>query len=261
MDTSPKKVEKASEPLTNKPGCEAESSKSSEHLLTRSEVASLIGISTSEFKRREALGTYVATFINEKGWHYFSMEYVTSLPGYGDNPREKHGRQSASEKAAKYKADFDKNSPAAPQARPMRPSSFYEPELAAKIFQALNEGMSSREIVIKLLIHPDIMNAVYETWLQLGTAEGSGIVIPPSIMKKINDLGETSLPGSFPITSAEQLLENLREASQGTHICPMCNKKPSRICMTCAEPDPGFAGVPLAPVKPKATLGRPRKTG
>ena len=206
-------------------------------LLTRAESSALIGISTSEFKRRESLGIYKPTLIGTNGWHFFSYAYISSLPTF---TRAKPNTHNAAERAAQSATDYDT-------------------EIAAKIFQALDDGLSTREIVKKLLIHPDTVKTVFSAWQQLGTLEGGGIQISAKALEIINNL---PLPGSYPVLNEEQLLANLQETSRDTQKCGMCKTQHSRICLTCAEKS--FAPIeqiPNAAVQPPARgRGRPRKS-
>lgn len=208
--------------------------------LSRAEAAAVLGISKSEFIRREDLGIYVATTINPQGWHLFSMEYLSNLDGYGKEKRGLEG-QSSSVRAARLIA--------------AQGGSNYSPEVAAKIFQALDDGMSSREIVKTLLVHPNTMDAVYEAWLRMATKDGGGIVVSAKQMAIINEL---PLPGSFPILTGEQLVINMTKASKGTDMCPICKVRACQLCAVCAQPEPEQTA---APAPPKKGPGRPKKEG
>ena len=129
--------------------------------------------------------------------------------------------------------------------------SCYDPEVASLVFRELNSGMSSRDIVMKLLIHPDVMTAVYEAWQRLATQDGGGIVVSAKQMAIINEL---PLPGSFPILTGDQLVVNLQKASQGTAMCPLCKSRACQICIICAEPEP----EPPGPAPAKKTPARPK---
>jgi len=215
-------------------------------LLSRKEAATALNISHSEFRRREAITMYVPTLVDERGWHLFSREYLSTLPGYGANEKQEGpGRESAAKKEALFKqAELKKES---------QRVDGYEPETAAQVFQALDDGMSSREIVKKLLIHPNTMDAVYKAWLHLATQDGGGIVVSAKQMAIINEL---PLPGSFPILTGDQLVINMTKASRGTSMCPVCNARPCQICVVCAQPEP----EPPAPTPAKKGPGRPKAT-
>ena len=208
-------------------------------LLTRGEAAILIGVSLSEFKRRESLGIYVPTFIGENGWRFFSYEYVSSLPGFGRAKTSHSNHMTTAERSAQSVSNYDT-------------------QIAAKIFQALDDGLSTRDIVKKLLIHPDTVKTVYSAWEQLGTLEGGGIQISAKALEIINNL---PLPGSYPILNEEQLLANLQETSRDTQKCGMCKTQHSRICMTCAEKSfTPIEQISNAAQPPARGRGRPRKS-
>lgn len=209
-----------------------------EKLLSTGEAAIALGLSKSEFKRREARGIYVPTYVAVNGWHFFSPEYLVTLPGYGSTAKDNSGRLKSDAKSEISTAvSIRKNG--------------YASEEASRIFQALDEGMSSRDIVKTLLIHPDTMKVVYEAWKQLGTMEGGGIQISAKTLEAINEL---PLPGTYPITTEEQLLVNLRQASKDTPLCNVCHKLPCRLCAGCAEE------VYSPPEPAPAKMGRPKKT-
>lgn len=211
--------------------------------LSRAEAAAVLGISKSEFIRREDLGIYVPTTINPQGWHLFSMEYLSNLPGYGKE-RKSLESQSSPVRATRLK-----------EAYAAQGGSNYSPEVAAKIFQALDDGMSSREIVKTLLVHPNTMDAVYEAWIRMATKDGGGIVISAKQMAVINDL---PLPGTFPILTSDQLVINMTKASKGTDMCPICKARACQLCAVCAQPEPEQTA---APAPPKKGPGRPKKEG
>ena len=213
-------------------------------LLSSGEAAAALGISRSELRRREALGMYVAAHIADNGWHFYDPEYIATLPGYGHTPKEFAGRQTATVKAAINADAFPKRSPLV--------GGFYNPQEASRIFQALDEGMSSRDIVRTLFIHPDTMKTVYEAWKQLGTLEGGGIQISAKTLAAINEL---PLPGNYPVTNEAELLSNLREAATDTSLCNKCQKAHGRLCPGCAEVL--YRKVEPPPVAKK--MGRPRK--
>lgn len=213
-------------------------------LLSSGEAAAALGISRSELRRREGLGMYVAAYIADNGWHFYDPEYIATLPGYGNTPKETAGRQTATIKAAINADAFPKRSPLV--------GGFYNPQEASRIFQALDEGMTSRDIVRTLFIHPDTMKTVYEAWKQLGTLEGGGIQISAKTLAAINEL---PLPGNYPVTNEAELLSNLREAATDTSLCNKCQKAHGRLCPGCAEVL--YRKVEPPPVAKK--MGRPRK--
>lgn len=204
-------------------------------LLSTGEAAVVLGLSKSEFKRRLTLGMYVATYVAINGWHFFSHEYLATFPGYGNESKSTPGPLKIGTKTELLNIK----------------KSGYTPEEASRIFQALDNGMSSREIVIKLLVHPDTMMIVYEAWKQLGTMESGGIQISAKTLEAINEL---PLPGTYPVTTEEQLLANLREASKETPMCNSCHKQPCRLCPGCAEAI--YSQPEVAPTK---KMGRPKK--
>lgn len=246
MEGRTKKATQITEMLTDKsPNQTVEASiemRRSGKLLSSGEAAATLGISRSELRRREELGMYEAAFITDKGWHFYDPEYLSTLPNYGNHPRKGRGRQKAVVKADVSTKAFPKKS--------SLEKDFYNPREAGRIFKALDEGMSSRDIVQTLSVHPDTMVIIYEAWKKLGTLDGGGIQLSARILEAINEL---PLPGTYPITNAEQLLTNLREAAKETPMCTSCKKQACRICLGCAE-----AIYQSEPIPTK--MGRPRKS-
>lgn len=217
-------------------------SESTQNMLNRSESAAALGISKSEFIRRETLQQYTATVIDEKGWHFFSIDYLSTLPGYGA-AKNTGKRMTSVTKATQAKESFFRRTP----------SSTYEPQVAAQVFQELDKGTETSDIVIKLLVHPDTVASIYEAWARLKTMKAGGILVSAQTMNAISNL---PLLGDWPAINEEQLLRNMREISQSTPMCPKCTKRPGRICMVCAQPEEIDMPVLIAP-----KVGRPRKTG
>lgn len=209
-------------------------------LLNRSEAALALGISKSEFCRRESLGFYEASLVDERGWHLFSIEYLTTLPGYGTDRRD-ISRSTKAAKVAKLKEEVIHR-------------GSYDPEIASAVFQDLNAGMSSRDIVIKRFIHPDVMTAVYEAWKRMALQDGGGIVVSAKQMAIINEL---PLPGVFPILTSDQLVLNMTKASRGTDMCPICKARACQVCAVCAQPEP--AAPPPSPTPAPTKRGGPSK--
>ena len=222
-----------------------------ENLLSRSEAAACLGISSSEFKRRETLGIYTPTYIGDNGWHFFSVEYLSTQPGYGTQSKGTVGRRSASVKAAQFRDALTRSNMTKPDS-----VLTYEPHIAAKVFRAFNQGCDAADIVEKLLIHPDTVATIYNAWVRMRTMKGGGILVSAETMEIINNL---PLPGTYPVTNEAELLANLREASKEAPMCHSCKKKPCRLCATCAEQI--YTQPPeVTPVTVPRPVGRPRKS-
>jgi hypothetical protein len=77
------------------------------------------------------------------------------------------------------------------------------------------------------------VRVLHNEWLDLhDTAEGGGLYIPRSILEEINKL---PLEGTFPIASAENLLENLKEIVDATDKCIACKRSKPALCLKCHE--------------------------
>ena len=189
---------------------------------------------------------YVPTVIDQRGWRYFSIEYLSTLPGYGSERKRTAGRTDGLVKVAQFKEAFSRRESRAA-------GSSYESDIAAQVFQELNQGADADDIVIRLLVHPDTVANIYDAWIRLKTMKGGGIQISGATMAAINEL---PLRGIYPILNEEGLLANLREVSKDTPLCPSCKKRPPRICTPCAMELAEPVELPVAPARP---VGRPRK--
>lgn len=227
-------------------------------LLTRGEAAALLGISRSEFKRREADGKYIATYVDRNnGWHFYSIEYLSTLPGYGRYPNERRKRLTAPEKVTQYRPPISETDSAIiPSNFPSRTPG-KDPKITAKLFEAFDNNIDASEIVKQLLIDPDVVTTTYAAWMRMKTIKGGGIQLSAADLDVINnELG--SLPGTYPVTSAEQLISNLREAARDAPTCTSCKTQACRLCHSCAQTLYATEQVAIAPT-PKR-MGRPRKS-
>lgn len=223
-------------------------------LLSRGEAAALLGISMSQFKRREARGKYTPTYIDPNGWHFFSTEYLSKLQGYGQikNPRQ---RATAAQNVAEYRNSLfrtDSNSKSG------TPNLYYEPQIAAKVFEAFDNNLNAGEIVKQFLIHPDVVTTIYQAWLRLKTMQGGGIQLSAKTLDIINnELG--CLPGTYPVTTEAQLLANLREAARDVPMCNSCKTQTCRLCHPCAQ-SLYATEEEVAPQRTVTKQPRPRKS-
>ena len=228
-----------------------------DNLLSTSEAAAAIGLSKSEFKRRELKGIYVATHVNRNGYHFYSLDYLSTLPGYGNQPKRYVGRIKARTKGVQVIQALKNETRRQEAAAIASPGT--ESEIASKIFQALDSGMSSREIVVKMLIHPNVVCKTYEAWLALGSMEGGGFQLSAKTLEAINNLPLGF--GTYPVQNEAQLLANLQEACADTTMCTLCKQHPRKYCMPCIEKmNSDIASTTPAQVNNKRTAGRPRKS-
>ena len=225
---------------------------SQEKLLTRGEAAALLGISMSEFKRRETNGKYIATYIDRNnGWHFFSIEYLSTLPGYGQYPKTQRKRITAPEKVTQYRKPIMDTDSAV-----IGPGGT-DPKITAKLFDAFDNNIDASQIVKEFLIDPDLVTTTYAAWMRMKTIKGGGIQLSAADLDVINnELG--SLPGTYPVTSAKQLIANLREAARDAPTCTSCKTQACRLCHSCAKTLYATEEVALSPA-PKR-MGRPRKS-
>ena len=225
------------------------------NLLSTSEAAAAIGLSKSEFKRRELTGVYAATYVDRNGYHFYSTEYLSKLPGYGTEPKKIVGRIRGKIKGIQI-AQALKSETRRQEMAFASPVST-ESEIAAKIFQALDSGMSSRDIVINMHIHPTLVSKTYAAWLEMGNMEGGGFQVSAKTLEAIN-----SLPlgfGSYPVQNEQQLLANLQEACAAASMCTLCKQHPRKYCTPCTEKMAAEVTAESAPAA-KRQIGRPRKS-
>lgn len=233
-------------------------------MLPRANAAAALGISSSEFRRREAAGIYTPTYISQSGWRFYSIQYLSTLPGYGERPKRTRGRMTGSAKEKQLRRAIQRKKKPAPSLAASTdiifPSNFsYEPHIAANVFDALDNNLDAGEIVKKFLVHPDIVAKIYEAWVRMKTMKGGGIQISAATLEIINNL---PLPGTYPITNDAQLLENLREACKDVPTCNACKNKPCRLCLTCAKDLYAMSeeALPQPRLPAKRPVGRPRKS-
>jgi len=222
---------------------EKSSPRISRKLLSRGEAAVQLGLSISEFRRREKLGIYVPTLVDDRGWHFFSLDYLKTLPGYGGKKLHRPGRRTAEESVQliliENARQQQQQEPLPAASLPALPGSAqitqfnkgaYDPATAAKVFRELSQGATSVEIVMRLEIHPEAVANIFLAWKKLQTMNGGGIQVSA---KTLQAMSELPLPGTYPVQNEEQLLQNLREISHPT--CMSCKEETQQICLMCAE--------------------------
>lgn len=207
-------------------------------LMTRNQAAEAIGISLTEFRRREVAGIYTPTVIDTRGWRLYEKEYIAKMPKHEGAPDSVLER--ASSQTARFAAEIKAKGMAA-----------YEPEIAAVIFEELDKGTETTQIVIKLKIHPDTVKSVYAAWTEHRTLKTGGIMVSAQMLEAISEL---PLTGTFPVKDEEHLYNIIKDAADQVPICSNCKKNPKQICISCAQPS-----SPIVMMAPKRRPGRPRK--
>ncbi len=188
-------------------------------LLNRAKAAKFLGISLSEFKRREKAGIYRPTLVDDRGWHMYAVDDLNRV-------RKGDARKKTVPRKPPVGAEPEHTTPKYPGR-----GTVYEPEVAAKVFTELDNGMTARDIVKILKVHPDVVYAIYEAWTKLGAIGGGGFHLTRVILDAINEL---PLLGILPVLTGEELLACLRETALANPLCVRCEKRPQQICLACA---------------------------
>lgn len=165
-----------------------------EGLLTRYEAADLLGVSVSEIRRREAMGTLPVAKRNAKGWVLFHPESLAMQP-------------KAVPTLTRKSADP------------------YTPDEAARVFDALDEGKSLVQCVKECLVLPATVELIAAAYARLTGA----MFLSKKTMDVVNGL---SLEGTFPLRGEDDLLAVLQTAAKDT--CKTCNTRSRVFCKPCA---------------------------
>ena len=111
---------------------------------------------------------------------------------------------------------------------PGRAPSDYDGELAAKMFDLLDEGLDSVDIVRRLRVDPRAVEALTSKWISL---RGGFFVTreeAASLEKAADYLG------SGPIRNLESIRAHFELMFECT-VCSICRKSASEACMTCTK--------------------------
>ncbi len=146
-------------------------------LLTRFEVADMLGISVSEVRRREAIGSLPVAKRNSKGWVLFHPEVVAMQPKAVVLTRKS--------------------------------ADAYTPEEAAKVFDALDAGKSLVQCVKECMVLPATVELIASAYARLTGA----VFLSKPTMDIVNGL---SLEGNFPVKNEAELLAVLQTAATDT---------------------------------------------
>ena len=189
-------------------------------MLSRKQAAHLLGITYDAVRSRERIGLYRPDVMTESGYAYYTQ---ASVKRYQEEivKEESLGFAYHRVKHSSVPREIDRFLAKRPR---------YETSTASRMFDLLEAGKNCAEIVIELQIHPTIARAIYEDWIKLKTLDGGGFFVTRHQLEQMDAL---PLLGSWPISSAQELVENLREASQHTQLCISCNRSAAACCMTC----------------------------
>lgn len=165
-------------------------------LLNREQAASRLGISVTEFRRRQRLGEFRPVKKGEKNELLFSLGDI----------------EIAREKGMNMRAIADQE---------------YTNEEASVVFAALAEGKSAVHCVVELHVAPRAVEAIVEAY----TALTGGLWIPATMVAEFNKM---PLDGPMPIKTPgdfKDVIEAMLAATQVT--CMECNKRPRQVCKPC----------------------------
>jgi len=170
-----------------------------EDLLTREELATRLGVSAAEIRRREALGQ------------------IRPSKRRGQTPLYK-------ENLVQRLAPLMSKVPLTKERQNYRKLYRYTAEDANRVYLMLREKKPLDQIVTELVLHPGVVQAITEEFVEMT----GGIFISGPVMDRINEL---ALDGNFPLVTDEDLLEVLTTCAEST--CSQCHKRPRSICKGC----------------------------
>jgi hypothetical protein len=179
--------------------------------LTRQELADALQVSVTTVIRLERQGTFCPSGQNQKGWGVYDEHRIPEL-------RE----------LMKKRPKKSKMRPVAKPSLSSGPFQSYNADVAARVFEELDQKTHPADIVKKLIIHPEVVEAIHETWVRLR----GGLYISQGVLRKIEAL--PYLEGEYPVKTAEQFFENMKETLAYALPCVQCKKKPRKVCVTCA---------------------------
>ena len=185
-------------------------------LLNTAKAAALLGMSVSELKRRADRGD-VACEVDARGWRWFSADALRRMRAAERTP-------SASYERTRGPAGED-GAAAPPPARLRRP---YPGKLAQEVFKLLEEGVRAVDIVVRLGVHPKMVEAMREDWAQLK----GGFFVNEQEREMIEGL---PFNGERPIADVARLVVLLGNALRSGGLCVCCHSRRARVCSTCTS--------------------------
>ncbi len=166
-------------------------------LVKRQEVADILGVSVSEVRRRERIGTLRPKRRDSRGVWLFDREEV----------EEQCKPRGGGPKLTRKSADP------------------FTPEEAKAIFDALDAGKTLVQCVCECLILPTTVELIAVAYARLSGA----MYVRKEAMDVINAL---PLEGTFPLKRDVDLVEVLKSAAADT--CKKCNTRARVLCKPCA---------------------------
>ncbi len=195
----------------------------------------MLGMSVSTLRRRE--GTEITPRVGPDGVHLFDETEVRAI-------------------SVKYRSA----SPATAT------GDVVDGALAADVFGLLDEGVGAVDVVKRLRVHPDTIEALHGQWARM---RGS-IVLSRA---QLNDIAEDDgYAGAVPIRDAQTLIASFKaSADQARAFCMVCTTEGALLCVGCASrrnAAPAASAATAAPERPReplvqrdsAAAGRPART-
>jgi hypothetical protein len=100
-------------------------------------------------------------------------------------------------------------------------------ELAAKIFDGLNRGVSTVQLVVDHQVHPDLVEAFQVQWARMNNK----VVVSEQAIEEL--ASHRGYVGVVPVRSEEQLLDSIRESLD--HALCGCGEAQAVTCHGCGR--------------------------
>lgn len=195
-----------------------------DEMLRKTEAAQFLGISYSEFKRREKSGLYISLLTNKAGRTVYRKSYLETRKRDLNRRVTKADHHAASQHDARTPMALVHSTVPSLHAKPVT----FDPETEAKVFKELRKDQDLIRIVEELQIHSNVVKAIFAEWVALKRITG-GFYVSGAAAKAIEDL---QLDG-FPVSSGEELAAALSAIADTAKPCAQCKKHPRRNAILC----------------------------
>lgn len=179
-------------------------------LVHKAEAARIVGISVSEFKRREQAGRYTHVDVDRNGYRLYDRAFMESRRG--------ERRQLAPPARVPLGVG--------PSAAPA--SGRYKSDEVARVFAELRKDEDLVRIVETTGIDPDVVESIYLRWISLRTRSGGFHLGGETVQQ----LAKLPLDG-FPVSTERELLAALRALANFSEPCEGCEERPKRVARLC----------------------------
>lgn len=175
-------------------------------LITRGKVCQILDVSYSEFRRREKAGEVVFKGVrHDNGWMLYREHDVRAARRHWFRPATGVRR-----------------------AQGMTTQHSYDADTAHRVFEALEKGLSPKDIVVQLRLHPNEVTAICATWQKMS----GGVLVTAAIMGELAALIESEdafRSGEDLYVAFKKALKNVKSA------CESCAKRPAAMCHGCVR--------------------------